>query len=566
MTSTDPLTPESIPLLPAGDPASGGWPGLHPSTEVLAAGTSINGGRALTCDIVVERDVAVPMRDGITIYTDVLRPVGDEAVPALVAWSPYGKQDPGWLLTQIPGRAGIPVEAVSGLQKWEGPDPAYWCAHGYAVVNPDARGVNASGGDVLFWGDREARDVEDLLAWIGGQSWSSGDVGMSGNSWLAVSQWYAAARRPAQLKAIAPWEGEVDFYRDFGTRGGIPSGDRFVEFTIKGGMRGPGGVEDVPRMIRERLLWDDYWEDKRAAVEAIDVPAYVVACWTQFHSHGTLDGFRRLAGEKWLRVHNTHEWPDYYDPERVDDLRRFFDHHLKGVDNGWQDTAPVRISVLDPGGQDTVDRAEDAWPLERAAHTPLYLDGETMTLVDTPVTTPSELAYPAIDGQARFTYRFAQDTELIGHSCLNLRVQAEGSSDMDLFVTLEKLDEAGEPLAHLVLGMPAPLTTGQLRVSHRETDPGRTTAAEPFHPHRHERLLTEGEIVSVPLGLWATSVRFHAGQQLALTIAGHRIAPSELNLPSEVSLRNRGRHVLHLGGPECPHLLVPLLAPAEDRH
>ena len=119
-------------------------------------------------------------------------------------------------------------------------------------------------------------------------------------------------------------------------------GDKFSAFTIKGGMRGPGGVEDIPRMIRERPLWDEYWEDKRAAIEAIEVPAYVVACWTQFHSHGTLDGFRRLprGDAKWLRVHNTHEWPDYYEHDRVEDLRRFFDRYLKDIDNGWERTPP----------------------------------------------------------------------------------------------------------------------------------------------------------------------------------------------------------------------------------
>ena len=119
---------------------------------------------------------------------------------------------------------------------------------------------------------------------------------------------------------------------------------------------------------------------------------------------------------------------------------------------------------------------------------------------------------------------------------------------------------SGELLSHLVLGMPAPLTTGQLRVSHRETDPERSTPAEPFHPHVREQLLSDGEIVSVPLGLWATSVRFHAGQQLRLTIAGHRIAPFELNMPSDMPLRNHGQHVLHLGGSTDSHLLVPLIA------
>ena len=398
-------------------------------------------------------------------------------------------------------RAGIPIEAVSGLQKWEGPDPAYWCEHGYAVVHPDARGANASGGDILFWGDGEARDVEDLLAWIAKQPWSNGNAGMSGNSWLAVSQWYAAARRPAHLKAIAPWEGEVDFYRDFGTRGGIPSGDKFSAFTIKGGMRGPGGVEDIPRMIRERPLWDEYWEDKRAAIEAIEIPAYVVACWTQFHSHGTLDGFRRLPRQdaKWLRVHNTHEWPDYYEHDRVEDLRRFFDRYLKDIDNGWESTPPVRISVLDPGGEDSVDRAEDEWPLARLVTLRCIWTARRCPCLRS--RSPNRTSFATTPSRARL--RSCTDSSrhgAVGHSCLNLQVEADGSQDMDLFVTLEKLDESGELLSHLVLGMPAPLTTGQLRVSHRETDPERSTPAEPFHPHVREHLLSEGESHRCPSG------------------------------------------------------------------
>ena len=549
---------------PAGDPARGGWPGLRPGRELLPAGTSIDGGRALSCEILVERDVAVTMRDGVTIYTDVLRPPGVEDLPTLVAWSPYGKQDPGWLLTQIPGRAGIPVDAVSGLQKWEGPDPAYWCAHGYAVVNPDARGTNASEGDIQFWGDGEARDVEDLLAWIGEQGWSNGRVGLSGNSWLAVSQWYAAARRPPQLAAIAPWEGEVDFYRDFAVRGGIPSGDRFTQMTLEAGLRGMGRVEDAPRMIREHPLWNDFWEDKRAAVERIEVPAYVVACWTQFHSHGTLDGFRRIASrDKWLRVHNTHEWPDYYDPPRVDDLRRFFDRYLKGTENGWEQTPRVRLSVLDPGATDTVDRPAADWPLPGREHTALYLDGASGELLREPPAEAAAARYDAREGQVSFSHRFEEPTELIGHSCLHLWAQADGSEDMDLFVIAEKLSADGQLLSPLVLGQPAPLTSGQLRVSHRATDPTRSTPSEPFHPHDHEELLAPGEVVEVPLGLWATSVRFRAGEQLRITISGSRIIPAELGLTSEIPLRNAGEHVLHTGGSRPAHILVPIAPPPQ---
>ena len=554
----------TVAMRPAGDPHELGWPGLKPDSYVLTAGTSIDGGRPLLCDIRVERDVAVTMRDGITIYTDILRPEGVTDLPAIVAWSPYGKQDPGALLDRIPGRAGIAKDAVSGLQKWEGPDPAYWCAHGYAVINPDARGTNASEGDIAFWGQAEARDVEDTVNWLAEQPWCNGNVGLTGNSWLANIQWYAASRRPAALKAIAPWEGETDFYRDFATRGGIPSGDAFTEFTMSKGMRGFNQVEDVAAMIRSTPLWGPWWADKRPPVENIDVPAYVVACWTQFHSHGTFDGYRRMPGEhKWLRVHNTHEWPDYYDPKNVEDLRRFFDRYLKELDNDWESTPRVRFSVLDPGGQDTVDRPAADFPLPGATTRTLYLDGTSRQLVDQLPAEETAVRYSATEDTVNFTYRFTEDTEVVGYPCLNLYLEAEGATDADLFVLVDKLAQDGSPLAHLVLGRPASLTSGQLRVSHRATVAEKSTPSEPFHPHDHEDLLEPGRIVSVPLGLWAMSARFRAGEQLQVTISGKRIIPAELGISTSIPSRNAGTHMLHTGGAYDAHLLLPV-APAAD--
>lgn len=70
-----------------------------------------------------------------------------------------------------------------------------------------------------------------------------------------------------------------------------------------------GMLEDQPRMIVEKPFMCDYWEDKAAKVENIDIPAYVVASYTNsVHTHGTFAGYRRMASkEKWLRVHNTQE-------------------------------------------------------------------------------------------------------------------------------------------------------------------------------------------------------------------------------------------------------------------
>src|SRR5260221_13541331 len=70
------------------------YPGFRPEEKLLSAGTVIKpGSRPLDCDIRMSQDFAVKLRDGKSIHIDILRPAGDTPVPAIVGWSPYGKQE-----------------------------------------------------------------------------------------------------------------------------------------------------------------------------------------------------------------------------------------------------------------------------------------------------------------------------------------------------------------------------------------------------------------------------------------------------------------------------------------
>ena len=186
--------------------SGGTFPPLEPSV-------SVNDG------IVIERDVPVILRDGTTIYTDIYRPENAASVPAIVAWSPYGKRSGYAGTNRVPG---VVAGTYSEAAKEEGPDPAYWCRYGYAVVNPDARGVGNSEGNISILGSGEGRDCADLIDWVGERDWCNGKVGMSGSSWLAMIQFFTAAERPKHLACIAPWEGTTDFYRQILCHGGIP--------------------------------------------------------------------------------------------------------------------------------------------------------------------------------------------------------------------------------------------------------------------------------------------------------------------------------------------------------
>jgi predicted acyl esterase len=576
--------------------------GFKPGTTLLKKGTVRRAGALpLPCDIVFERDIALKMRDGTTIYTDVFRPATKGKFPALVAWSPYGKQIGGQWLDDIHGRSGVPLEWVSELQKFEGPDPAFWVEKGYVILNPDPRGAYNSEGNISYWGRQLAEDGYDFIEWAAAQPWCTGKIGMSGNSWLAVSQWFIAAEQPPHLAAIAPWEGFYDHFRETGNRGGIPA-PAFPEAIIRT-FAGKGLIEDQPRMIVEQQLLTPYWEDKKARLERIKVPAYVVASYTNAaHTHGSFAGYREISSkEKWLRVNNTNEWLDFYTPKYRAELLQFFDRYLKGDKNGWEKTPSVRICVLDPGGTDQVDRVEAQWPPTQARARKLYLDGKGKLSARTGEA-PAKVRYEVGPKEsAIFSHIFERDTELTGYMSLRLWVEAEGANDMEISVGVEKRTADGKPfLQTLGEGMTGAVSaSGLLRVSQRELDKHRSTPSEPYLTHRREQLLSPGQIVPVDISIWPMAMRYRAGEQLVLTVAAHHPMPTDFEMgfgaapitvpadeftftpgkdvpmvnlggspnsspafvkaqqvPTPVS-RNLGTHVIHVGGKYDSYLLIP---------
>ena len=133
-------------------------------------------------------------------------------------------------------------------------------------------------------------------------------------------------------------------------RGGMPD-TGFAAQLQDGSFFGKNRKEDI--LDRGRALPADATSCGRTRSRTFDritVPAYVVASYSNtLHTAGTFRAWRRMASQdKWLRIHNSQEWPDYYDEANVEDLRRFFDRYLKGEDNGWEQTPRVRYSRPGP--------------------------------------------------------------------------------------------------------------------------------------------------------------------------------------------------------------------------
>ena len=370
---------------------------FQPGTQVLGKGhVKDEGRRAFLTDVLFERDSSIPMRDGIQIYADIFRPLDSNVhgVPVLIPWSPYGKTGTGpqQYDSMAPFRAGIPADRTSGYEKFEAPDPAEWCARGYAIINVDARGAGASQGNIAFWGMQEAEDIYDTIDWLCKQQWCNGSVAMVGNSWLAIAQINFASKlsHPA-LKALAPMEALTDPYRDIIARGGMPHNSDFHKLLMNG-FAGPNYAENMPAMLVKRPLYDDYWESKRIHTERIrDVPLYLLASYSSMlHSRGSFDTYRTAGTQnKWLRVHPYQEWYDLYRSEVNDELQRYFDRYCKGIENGWEsETPPVRLSLLAFEGSSAktvVERPEQEYPLARQRLTSYYLHASTMKLSKQPL-------------------------------------------------------------------------------------------------------------------------------------------------------------------------------------
>ncbi|RCX09934.1 hypothetical protein DFR58_13228 [Anaerobacterium chartisolvens] len=508
--------------------------------------------------IICEQDVPVTMRDGTVIYTDIYRPEGQTNIPCLVSWSYYGKR-PGDGMSEWQVM-GVPPGTISTMSKFESPDPGFWCHHGYAVANVDPRGCGHSEGDINLFGTQDALDGYDFIEWVARQHWCNGKVGMSGNSCVAMTQYRIAAQQPPHLTCIAPWEATVDIYRESLYEGGVPALS-FNEFIVAS-LTGPNLVDDLVANGRKYPLMNKYWEDKIPNFKNIKIPVYATASYSHFHLHGSFDAFRKVRStRKWMRAHREQEWPDLYNPGNIEDLKRYFDRYLKNIHNGWEMTSRYRIEVMDAFDCDyRTNRAEKEFPLARTQYQRLYLDASNGSLSKEPMTNVSKVSYDSQTGQVNFDITFEEDTEITGYMYLRLWVEAEEHNEIDMFVTIKKLDEDGSWLPTYILGEPHPGTWGKMRVSHRALDPKLSTKFEPVQSHLKEEKLSKGEIVPVDIAIVPSSKVWHKGQQLSVEVAGRYIREGWFE-PLAWETDNKGKHIIHTGGQYDSFLQIPVIPP-----
>ncbi|KAH7112016.1 Alpha/Beta hydrolase protein [Dactylonectria macrodidyma] len=525
--------------------------------------------RALPSPIIFDQDQILTLRDGTKIRADIYRPKTEQKIPAIVMWGPYGKSGSGLLnLHTIPLRAGIPESRLSGYEDFEGLDPAEWVPRGYAIINVDARGVNDSEGDIRWWGTAEGRDGHDAIEEIAKLPWCTGKVGMAGNSWLAVSQYFIAAQQPPHLACIAPLEGLGDPAREETFRGGIPN-TKFSH-SIAELFSGRQQQEDCRAMVQSLTKFNDYWEDKRADMTKIGVPVYIGASYsTDLHTIGSLRAFEEIPHDKkWLVLHATQEWYDLYSQERTEDLSKFFDYYLKNVRNDWLQTKPVRLSFLNYTKLALVNQEfEDLpWHLPSAIAQQLYLNLDPGLSTENP-SESGTLSYQAdTSAKLSFSYEFPSKTILVGPSTLVIHVAAPDHDDLDIYTHIYKADQHEHILTHLNIPLaddvPADAVkqltenrifrywgpSGNLRASRRHVSP--QLSGKTWKTLSYDRIepVKPSEIVKLEIQLWPTGIVFEAGERLVLKISGEPIGVVALPHLAGIENANKGKHILYVGG------------------
>ncbi len=546
----------------------------------------------------LEKDLDVPMRDGARLKADVFRPDAAGKFPAILNLGPYQK-DKLWIVPDTLAEPG------NDWMNWETINPKWWVPRGYAAVRIDGRGSGKSPGQCEPWSLAEAVDLYDAIEWAAAQPWCNGNVGLSGISYFAINQWFVANLQPPSLKAIIPWEGFADLYRDALYHGGILSLFMTNWYTAhllhhvlgRAAQHRPDGWQvNTLYFWLHNSLDSGAFRGSQAQWDKIEVPMFSVGNWSGMglHLRGNTEAFMHAATpHKKMRIHlGSHVHPFYTEDGRRDQLR-FLDYWLKGIDNGVMDEPPIKLAIR-KGGDKFDWRNEHEWPLARTRWTKFYLDLSVASPSDTPpLGTLTERKPAAVASQsyaasnlgsmgstsaassqvlgggikpgmgvAFTTPPLEADTEITGPLAAVLWVSSS-TEDMDLFLTLRHFAADGSEIMESgQQGLPVPVAKGWLRASHRELDVKLSLPYRPYHRHVRRLYLTPGEIVRVEVEIWPTSMVFKKGHRIRLDVQPRDGVGSSHYMHYHADYNSGASNTIYAGGDMDSHLLLPVI-PAE---
>lgn len=593
--------------------------GTQHSTPISAATYQPN---PIATSLVWDKDVMAPMRDGVSLCVDVYRPEGVGKFPALLAVAGHNKD----LQTPELARALPPQPAWSTL--WQGGaeagDSDYLVSRGYVHVvgNPRGFGKSEDGGSPEW-------DLYDLIEWVAVQPWCDGNVGMIGLSAYAASQWQAAMLHPPHLKAIFPFDA-MPIYGAIHDR--YPGGMLHVMLYLLDGQSVHHGAHARPQPLsaEREALWrnamsnPDYqiyspiynlltqkgqihprlfdhildlyekegaMEESEANMRKVKIPAYTGAGWHSYtykmHLMGAQNWYERLeVPKKLLLTGPTHMERPFHSIH--DEIVRWYDHWLKGIDTGIMNEPPVKVWVM---GANEWRHASD-WPLPETQWTKYYLHSWERLRTE-PFVSGGRDAYLKPDSfvqmpptqtrtiqKLRFmTDPLSEDTLVIGPISLTLFASID-QDDTNWIIILKDIGPdvsvrtAREGEVYVPADLPErELTRGWLKASYRALDAERTKPWKPWHllTRTARAKIVPGEINEYRIEVMSTANLFERGHRICLDI-------TSLDLPTGSGFGNNCEyvpyhvcssktvvhHVFH-NEQYASHLLLPIIPKGDIR-
>jgi predicted acyl esterase len=569
--------------------------------------------------MIAEKDVAVPMRDGVNLSVDIYRPDTTEKLPALLAFSIYNKDLQG----PDVAKALPPQPAWSSL--WAGlleaGDTKFLVSRGYIHIIGSPRGVfKSDAGGSRLW------DSYDLIEWIAQQPWCDGNVGMVGISGFGAEQFHVARQNPPHLKAIFPLDprgayGMMGSFREE-YPGGVLHLFRYLimHFAAMHGTKGKPGTlpPEKEALWREamnnpdykmyphiynvltqkgqhmppyfELLIDPY--DKEAVVqeaekglEKIKVPTYTGSGWYAYtyktHLNGAQNYFEKISAPKKLMFagpahlerpfHTLHS-----------EILRWHDYWLKNIDTGIMNEPPVRYWVM--GANEW--RSGKDWPLPETQWTKLYLNSweRLQTAPFTPSSADDELPPDAFVQMPPTQTNTAQrlrymtdplpaDVLVAGPAALHFFAEID-QDDTNWIVVIKDVgpDVSVRTVRESERELPRDLsereiTRGWLKASHRAIDPARSKPWRPWHPLTREaqKKAVPGEVTEYAVDILATANLFRRGHRICLDITSADMptgvggATNAEYVPNHVVSSRTTLHKIYHDARRPSHLLLPII-------
>ncbi len=520
--------------------------------------------------VIIERNVAMKMRDGVTLRADVYRPRVEGKLHVLLTRTPYDKSNELDLCMFL-------AEA------------------GYVCVAQDVRGRYLSEGEWYPF-KHESADGYDTVEWLSHRPWSTGVIGMFGGSYVGATQMLAAIARPPHLAGLFATVTASDYHENWTYSGGA-----FVQWFNEmwttslavdtmsrriGGSQRPfqwvntlplgnypvlktGGAQNLAPYFHDWLAhpnYDAYW--KQWSIEAnfakIQVPAYHIGAWYDLFLGGTLRNYQGLrvgAGTEFARNQQrlivevgghagrrrkvgdvdfgaASEW----DQRTL--LLRWYDFLFKSVLNGMEREKPVRVFTMGTNEW----RDFDAWPPPDSVTQRMYLHSAGRANGSAGAGSLSTTEPGKDETPDTYIYDPANPVQTRGGAFINTEALAAGPKEQsDIEKRRDVLIYTTEPLGQ-DLDVTGPVTV-ELYVRSSAVDTDFTAKLVDVRPDGYAQNITDGilrmryrdsrekptkmvpgKIYKISVDLWATSNVFLAGHKLRLEVSSSNYPRFDRNL------------------------------------